>query len=410
MAETENNLQPALSKERPAIIRWPMRLAAYAIDWVAIFFVAYSLELFARPQLMALGPLLPFLSTFGVFCYFWLGNGPMGGGGTLGKSILNLHVVDAEGKMIGYGPAFKRALLQFPAILTATFVLFREGLGLPSAFGMGIGQLFTTFSVAMLFTHAFNLGTHPLRRSWHELWSGSYVTSDPTPYTFAATIGSEKDEEFRTRFTSQRRTSIAFFSIVMLLILSQWSIQWIKPALRTETVLMDKIEAAAPIEKYRIAGVIVPTRADEETFLKNVALTLAHPPKEADALTTETLRGYVFRDGRTIIARYVKAYGETTRDELTSEKIRADIEALRNFLATDFSGRTEATPADPPKPNRLVVVFGDPFRFAWFPPYLPGKTLNTWFAMGPLDGPREKFQYEWMEQKAAPPTAKHETK
>lgn len=161
------------------------RLLAFGLDWIILRFAFYGLALVAREPLLSLGPWAARLSALLMFAYFWLGDGPVGKGRTLGKWIFSLRVIQAEdGAVLSYKRAALRAIVLFPTIVWANYFILPTTLPFPdtpatlwAAILLSLG-VFLSLYLAQLIHTAFN----PTRQGFHDVAAHSLV------------IGAEHDE------------------------------------------------------------------------------------------------------------------------------------------------------------------------------------------------------------------------
>ncbi|MBI3736551.1 RDD family protein [Candidatus Sumerlaeota bacterium] len=389
-------LNAPAAKPRPAIISATMRAAAFIIDIVIVCFIGFSLATFLRGPLLQLGPLWPFLSMLIVFGYFWLGNGPVGKGATIGKSVLNMHTVNADGSPLGWKKSFWRTFVQWPALMTATFRLFCVGLNLPALVSSHGELLFTINSVTLFCVLVYTVMTHPFRQGWHDLAGGAYVTSDPTPSEFYTLLAQASDPIVIARAKSQRRISVMFCSVIWLIMVVRWGLSLFDAAMREEMYVTDLIAARAPVTGYRLAVVRLPSTAGIESFNRTAAEIISRAPAGEDKPTTETIRKMIPDDGETAIIQFSKLYAETGRTEMDDPKIRGEIERVRQEFIRAYESIPAKNKSRPPA-KRILVGFADPFRFAFLPVMDGG--IHAWTALGPMDGPLE---YQWYQKKSKP--------
>lgn len=401
----------AVIRTRPVVPPLPLRAAAYLIDIVVLYFLGYTLETFLRDQLLALGPLLPFLSTFLMFLYFWLGNGPIGKGATFGKSILNMHTVRLDGGIPGWKQSFERALLHFPPVYTATFLLFRDGLQLPELWTSPIGALLSTFTIFLFAVNGFSMLMHPFRRGLHDRSGDVMVTSDPTPLGFAEAAETLSDPQFAVQFRPQRNMLFFFGAVIALILSAQWTLALLNPEMRMEMRAVDAFNRELDLGEYRVAQIGIPTIEDVVQFRDTVAKVAANPPQGMDIPTTDTLRRFFWRDGETAVLRIQKRFGTLRDKEVQSEDFDALLHRVRegwNELAQKLN-LTE--PPARPAATRIIITAADPFQFAFFPPR-QGQ-LNAWFAEAPIDAALGGFKLEKMkfeqEKKPVSPAAPSDT-
>jgi len=138
------------------VVGFTKRLAAALIDWIVVAFFSYVavMMLALVGALVGMftpgGPLAPerlmlllaFLIGLGYFIYGWAR-----GGATLGKSVLGLKVVRADGSNLGWG----KAILRY------------------------IGYIISGLALSLGFLW---INIDKLRQGWHDKFAGSYVVRE----------------------------------------------------------------------------------------------------------------------------------------------------------------------------------------------------------------------------------------
>lgn len=424
---------PREQRPREAFVGLMPRSAALLIDMVLIYFAGYTLALGLRRPLMDLGPWLPLLSTALAFIYFWLGNGPVGGGATFGKAILNLHVstTAGEGRAIpGYGQAFRRTLLQFPLIYLALYQFGRSLLDVPPMWGALGDAVIRTVVIALLITFGYSMITHPQRATWYDLWSGVRVTPDPTPRDFPEKLREVAEGPLKRRAESHATYS-RFFFVAVCLVFGLALAPILRDPFRTANLrLIERISEETPLEDYVLEGVAYQSGRDFAAWTKSlesqyVPLGTANghgpAPAQNDPATTGTAGpapagsapSASTADGPTttvtsasaedapttetsprpvLFMSWVKQWGTASPGDV--EALKTQLEALRAAVP-GYAQETEAVGVKPeaPSPARLVCLLSDRFRFVIFS---PGEGLIG-VVEGPIDpgeGPLTDAWYE----------------
>lgn len=362
------------------------RAAALAIDLVLIRFLGYTLDLAARETLLLLGPALPFLSAVAAFLYFWLANGPLGGGATIGKSILNLRVVDAGGRPLDALASLKRTTLQFPHIAAFTYTFLAAGRLAPELRVAGL-QVLQVAVNALLMTNVVSIVTHPQRRGWHDLAAGSYVTPDPLPETFAEEIDESAGEAaLALRAAHRRLTRVTFGSLMFML-------PWL-----TGLFAMVNPEARAKfVERERLAASLV-----EGFQLEPLALNYAVDPGSAPPApraTTPTLEGPFFDENEFAVTfRFASIRGALDREVMQAPAMRSAIDAMLRRMPETYD---QLKPIGFPPLDQVVrfeVHFRDRFGFVIFSK--PGDFV--YLVRVPAAAPPASATYEWIDTTEKP--------
>lgn len=413
-------LDKPLPAPPPPFAGFLQRLAALAIDVVLIYFAGYTLEMALREPLLRLGPFLPFLSHVAAFAYFWLGNGPVGKGATVGKSILNLRVVTQEGNPLGLGASLRRALLQYPLIFLGAYACVAEIGGMPAVGIFISANLIQALANSLVVTLGYAIFTHPQRRGWHDIAAGSYVTPDPPPAKFHEAIASTPDADAIRRQAAQRRTSIVFCLIVVLFFGAQWVLTVADPKTRQAIDFADRINHETPVPGYRLEGFTLfppqiwkkfgqyyrgqPAPADDR---RTTATLHSAQAKAGDAATSGVLKSIASAASdlsdpsdrsTTLLFQYVKVWGDASLADQHDPASNDSIEAVRRrgpeiFSALPLSNDDVTTP-----PQRFAAVFADRFSFVLFSMggdrRSAGGLRPAWLCQGPMDTARGPLTYE----------------
>lgn len=414
---------PKPPAQRDAFIGFLPRTSALVIDLVLIFFAGYTLEMALRRPLMEWGPWLPFASNVVAFAYFWLANGPLGGGATFGKAIVNLHVIDVTGdrpRIPGYGQSFRRALIQFPLIYLALTQFGRAMFDLPPLAGSLVDAVVRTVVIALVITHGYSLMTQPQRATWHDLFSGTRVTPDPTPPDLMDRLKEHGEGPLAQRVALHRTYSRYFFVAVCLVFGLAFAPILRNPHRAANMKLMETISETTPLPGYELQSAAYLSGRDYEswkTFMlqdyvprgaaaeasgehgsdrsgagggapqsADPATTNGAAPAVADVATTDSAREPVLFLG------WMKRQGSATPREIPS--LAGQLEALRS-AAPQYIGELEAigVGAQAPPPTRIVCYLSDRFRFVIFS---PGKGLIG-FVEGPIDSREGTLSDAWYE-------------
>lgn len=402
-------MNPGIEQLKPIAERTPRppftgllpRLAAFIIDMMLIYFVGYTLEMTARDPLLALGPWLPFGSHVAAFAYFWLGNGPVGGGATLGKAVLNLHVVGADGRPLDLASSLRRAVLQYPFIYApGLFVFLVRVLDLPFAVSFYVGDPLRSLCYALLAAMAYGVALHPLRRGWHDLWVDSYVTPDPTPSSFGEALASEKDEAFALRLKVHGRANLFLVIVIAAALIGLWVLPLADARSRRDIALVTEFAREDWVEGYRMKVLTVLPTADWET-LRALQTGALDPAAIDDAASSDPLAlAAVGPAGQTIRFHFVKSRGHVAADDFDGPELRGQVESLRGAARRAHDSLSADSDAPSTAPLHLAALFADRFEFVLFS---PGKT-RLWIVDGPADPDAGPLRYEWIDESEQPAT------
>ncbi len=408
MADNPQLPLPSTATRQPRpFTAFTRRALAFIIDVVLIYFVGYTLQMGAREPLLRLGPLLPFLSSCGAFAYFWLGNGPVGHGATLGKAILNLHVVGVDGSPLDLKTSFRRTLFQLPPIAWAIFRLFRDVFDLNGLIPYFIGDFLSMISLTIIFTHSYSAVTHPRRRGWHDLWVGSYVSADPTPKDFFLLVNEPPDDLMRVRLKTYKFISVIFFLLVGLVMGGQLTWSYLNPAFLASMEFTGAIRPHAALEGYRLEEVgfvsaesgqdqaAGKSKQDQSKDSRKAPKTRMQTAPEDSRTTASMQKAAEIAKKDKIVFRYAKIWGGASRAEMDDPKLRDELEKLRSDWHELYSQLGMEQRLSKPPANYFIARFDDPFRFVVFPWFFWVK--HFWVAHGETDPASGPLHYEWVE-------------
>lgn len=379
---------------KPAIFAgFLQRLAAVLADIVLIYFTGYTLEMAFREQLLRIGPAnLLFASHVAVFIYLWLANGPIGKGMTLGKAVLNIRVVDENGKPIGLGASFRRTLLQYSLLLPAFGIFIANFDVIPTVSALVFTQALHHISLALLLMLAYTVIVHPQRRGWHDLWARDFVATNPATSSFHETVHTPFDDEARQRMTVQRRTALIFLGVIVVVLGFQLLMSARETVANPAIGLIEKLEAEAPLPHYSLESTGLLDGQSAKIFEDYLH---GAPFPTADDLTTATQT--VSEGPWTLRLIYTRSQGSADVAEAGNPEFQSDLQALRRAIQVPFAEFARAVDAPTTSPQNLLVLFADRFPFMVF--YSMGGDQDAgglrleWFAHGPLDPEQGPLEY-----------------
>lgn len=361
------------------------RISAYAIDLVLVWFVGYSLHMSMKPQLLMLGPFLPFLSWFSFWVYFFVTNSALGGGRSFGKALLNIRTTDSAGAPLSTGRAALRASVQCPFVVPAAWQLFADFAPSGNLFIYFTGELLRFASRAVMLTHLYCVFTSPRNQGWHDMIAGSFVTRDPVPDEFAEALAEHTEEEWRERLRPQflisRWFCIAIFIVMAVLFRGSFSSER-----RTRLRMISEIERTHPVPGFRLFDLIVGTLQERPA---------AGGP--ADGPVAVSISSDPAGGGKELLVAliYIKQFGpiipapepdEPVRREL--DRLRGEFPSLRHLhpaLAAENAYTTETLSVTlTPRLSSYDAALGQG-RF--------------WNVHGPLDPARAALEYDWIDIK-----------
>lgn len=195
------------------------RAIALALDIILLNFLFHGLSFAFREQFFAMAKFTDFIGFAVVFCYFWLLNGPVGKGRTMGKYLFNIRTQDYEGRTLSAGTSFKRTLVQlisplFPmGLLNPLFNMTDANQALLNG-----GLL--SLSFGFLIGNALLVGLHPMKQGFHDLFSRALTVRSAQPVRFedlktqiaAAALG----RRTRSASVALQSAGIAFIAISLV--------------------------------------------------------------------------------------------------------------------------------------------------------------------------------------------------
>lgn len=326
--------QPAPPRPRPDFSGLFPRAAAFVVDSVVLYFAAFGLDKVAHETLVALNPALPWLAYPAAFLYFWLMQGPLGRGQTIGKKLLDIRVVNAAGNPPGWGAAALRSLMQTAvyAISIQINPMFMV-MGLPIATWktasatIGVLSGLTLIWGVSLLT---GIVIHPRRRGWHDLAGKTWVTNLTPDETFEEKTSAPFSPR-ETRALKQYRLGMPAIALIGALMVTVPTLMNLSDAEVNEQFNdMVARQTLAP------AGYASLYTSDPTDFWRQVNEKLREQEAKnddpsGDRVTSETLRKRFGVWGETNLASIMKISGSMDPD-LQDAAWRAGIDALRAEL------------------------------------------------------------------------------
>lgn len=359
-----------MPKEKAPFSGFLPRLGAFLIDCVLIFYVIKVLDMVARPTLLGLNPLLPWLGFVLAWLYFWIGNGPWTKGRTLGKLILSLHVIDPEGRTLTPGAAGRRATVQGVAfLLLLNFapehytMIFPPELRYPAGVVISLAGV---VALAFMLTLIFSIVMHPCKRAWHDLVANSYVTPDPTPMAFRQTLDGEP--------SLAEAGKLKFIVIFLVLASVTLLLRPVKVFLSSET--REKARELAETQKkysvppYTIMNVDLPNEERRMMFLGAISAEREQARSKGEQLpTTDTLRAKADINDETIFTLFARRTGAFSPEDLKDPVLRKDVEELRRDLWAQWCGRTkvgDAKTSSTLQARSFMVLLIEPLQVLYY--------------------------------------------
>lgn len=208
-------------RERPPVAGFWVRCIAFILDVILLHFFAYGMVFVFKEQLFVLGKLAPYFGLAIIFCYFWLANGPVGKGRTIGKSLFNITTLRYDGQPLELKEALVRTLVQlnYPMVqnIIVPFFLHDVRSQTPLMFSYTIVNLAVAFSIA----NAVLIGVQPFKQGFHDLLVRSYVAKDPPRLTEEQLVATPDERMTKWRRSAFQSAGIAF---VVVLVISLYNV------------------------------------------------------------------------------------------------------------------------------------------------------------------------------------------
>lgn len=398
---------PELAKQLPVDAAVPrsvppfagllFRISAYAIDLVLIWFIGYSLHMSMKPQLLMLGPFLPFLSWSAFWVYFFLTNGPSGGGKSFGKALLNVRTVNESGGTLTTRQAAIRALAQCPFVVPAAWDLMAEFAPPGNLVMYYTGELLRNAGRAVLLTHIYCVATTPSRQGWHDLLAGSYVTRDPVPEefheAFADTTPEERRDRLRPSIQISRWFCIAIFIVMTTLFRGAYGSEQ-----RARLRLIGEFSRNYSLPGYRLyelaAGSLRLPHPDFEAAeegAQTVSDPADVPAEEGAARDDSDSREFLFA------MIYVRRFGPVLPGPAPEADIMAELERIRADMPAIRARHPELASGDGSTTETFLVHLAP--RISSYDPAL--SQGRFWDIRGPLDPAEGDLITHWVDMKRA---------
>lgn len=151
-----------------------VRSVSVLMDIVVLNFLFHGLTFLFREQLFQMAQYTEYLGAGIVFLYFWLLNGPVGKGRTVGKYLFNLRVQDYQGDPLSLLSAFNRTLIQ---LITPSYILLVLNLILDKSLSHQAFLYHALYSLTISFvaSNALLIALHPLKQGFHDQFAKSLV-------------------------------------------------------------------------------------------------------------------------------------------------------------------------------------------------------------------------------------------
>ena len=262
------------------------RALAFLLDLFVLNFFFHGLTFLFREQLFQMSKFTEYLGALIVFAYFFLLNGPVGIGRTIGKFLFNLRVQNYDGKPLSFGAGLRRPLLQLivPGIMMVLIQPFIQTTRQNQAiFYTGLFSV----SLSFLVSNGLLVALHPLKQGFHDRFAGSLVVREQFKMTYEELNNMYSvnliNRKARTAASAFQSAAIAFIVITIIQIWNQYSYikseEW-----KTTNALVKEMREKFPVKgfdlsEFKILRISPPAEKQGKTEIP----ALKTPPKTADS-------------------------------------------------------------------------------------------------------------------------------
>lgn len=157
------------------------RFAALLFDFMLLWGVMRVAGWVFLDQMLAAPNLAGRLAVIAAFLYFALGNGPVGGGRTVGKVIVGIRTTDLDGNAPTFLQGVLRTAILFPAF--AVSLLVKPLLGGSDSFAAAQWTIIlqSYLTLAVLIGCVFAIIFNPFRQGFHDYWAKTLVRPAGAP-------------------------------------------------------------------------------------------------------------------------------------------------------------------------------------------------------------------------------------
>ncbi len=203
-------------RERPPVAGFWVRCIACILDVILLGFFQYGMVFVFKEQLFVLGKLAPYFGLAIIFCYFWLANGPVGKGKTVGKSLFNITTLRYDGQPLELREALIRTLVQMEFWLVLYLIIPFFFHDVRSQTPLMISHVIVYAAFAFLIANAVLIGVQPFKQGFHDLLARSYVAKDPPRLTEEQLVATPDERMAKWRRSAFQSAGIAFLVVLVI--------------------------------------------------------------------------------------------------------------------------------------------------------------------------------------------------
>ncbi|MCD6384462.1 RDD family protein [Candidatus Sumerlaeota bacterium] len=250
--EPELLKSPAVTQRRhqPLAGFW-MRSAALLLDLIFLRFFLYALVFLGKEYLFMLGFNSLFIGLGVILGYFWLMDGALGKGKTIGKMLLNIAILNYDARPLAPSASFKRTIICLNVFILSTILgIFFNQISTPHQ--MFMLNLVSGVIWGFLIANGILIGVHPLKQGIHDLLSQSIVAKEAFKDKYQ--VFREKLPEFQ-RMQSGAFQSAAIGFIVMVVLSGVMNFKYsFSKAQKEQLQRTNEVRQRFAIEGFELVG------------------------------------------------------------------------------------------------------------------------------------------------------------
>ena len=245
---------PGQQRERPPVAGFWVRCIAFILDVILLHFFAYGMVFVFKEQLFVLGKLAPYFGLAIIFCYFWLANGPVGKGKTIGKSLFSITTLRYDGQPLELKEALVRTLVQlnYPLVQNIIVPFFLHDVR--SQTPLMISHTIVSLAAAFLIANAVLIGVQPFKQGFHDLLARSYVAKDPPRLTEEQLVATPDERMAKWRRSAFQSAGIAFVVVLVISLYNGWRTVYSEGTMKAIRLTQEARELFA-IEGFKLVAV-----------------------------------------------------------------------------------------------------------------------------------------------------------
>jgi len=195
-----------------------VRIIAFVVDTILLGFLLYGLSLIAREPLLAMGPWATWLAAAAIAAYFFLGDGPIGKGRTVGKLLMQIRTVDArDGGPVSLDRAAIRALILLPPYFWMQGFIAPSLHPFPTSLTeMMILGAFPLVTLGLILAQIVHVAFNPTKQGIHDVAGRTLVLAADQRNTTWETLKEEAGPVGLERIRRSRQVAWITFAVAVL--------------------------------------------------------------------------------------------------------------------------------------------------------------------------------------------------